>query len=102
MYDAACVVWPCDDGYHAVHCTETQDAQTNMSPMTPTQLCDRNEMVRRRKGGDAPDEKLGKCGGSLDEGQMEWLDIKLEEESRDTRMQFELWFVVCNTILICL
>ena len=59
-------------------------------------------MMRRRKGGDAPDEKLGNCGGSLDEGQTDWLDVKLEEYSRDTQMRFELSFVVGDTILICL
>ena len=59
-------------------------------------------MVRKRKGGDAPDEKLGKCGGSLDEGQTDGLDVKLEEYSRDTQMRFELSFVMCDTILICL
>ena len=74
----------------------------NMPLMTSTPLCDRNEMVRRRKGGHAPDEKLGKCGGSLDEGQTDWLEVKLEEDSRDARMRFGLSFVVCDTILICL
>ena len=59
-------------------------------------------MVRRRKGGDAPDEKLSKCGGSLDEGQTDGLDVKLEEYSRDAQMWFELSFIVCDTILICL
>ena len=73
-----------------------------MPPITPTYLWDRNEMARRQKGGDAPDKNLGKHRGSLGEGQTSRLDVKLEENSRDDRIRFELSFVMCDTVPICL
>jgi len=75
-----------------------------MPPTTPTQLWYRYETARgrKRKKGDAPDEKLSKCGGALDEGETDRLNIKLEEDPRDTRMGAELPFVVRDTVLICM
>jgi hypothetical protein len=82
-----------------------QDAQTNTPPMTPTQLRDRDidENVERTPNGrksDGPDKELSKCSGPLDESETDGLDVKLEEDSGDTRVGFELPFVVCDAILI--
>ena len=68
--DAVDVVWACDDQYHLVYRAEAQDAQTNIPPMMPTQLWDRNEDTARghewRKS-DGPDKELSKRSGPLDE-----------------------------------
>jgi hypothetical protein len=57
---------------------------------------------REGKGGDALDEESGKCGGALDERQMDGFDVKLEEESREARVGCELPFVVCDAELVCM
>ena len=75
----------------------------NMPPITPTPLWNRDENGERtpnERRRDGPDEELSKCGGPLDEGETDGLDVKLEEESWDTRVGFEYPFVVCDTILV--
>ena len=54
-----------------------------------------------RTKGDVPDEELSNCGGALDEGRTDGLNVKFEGDSRDDRVGVDLLFVVCNAVLIC-
>ena len=56
----------------------------------------------KRREGDTPDEELSNCDDALDEAQTDGLNVKLEEDSRDSRVGADLPFVVCDTVLICM
>ena len=80
----------------------SQDAQTNMLPITPNSCDTESETGCKRRKGGTPDEELSICGDALDEAQTDGLNVKLEEHSRDSRVGADLPFVVCDTVLNCM
>jgi hypothetical protein len=81
--DATCVVWPCDNGYHAVCYAETPGRTDEYSTYGASSGTDMRREKMRTEKNDALDEKLHEGGGLPYDGQTDRLDVKLEEDLPD-------------------
>ena len=78
-----------------------QDAHTNTPPTTPAHLFVYGSgFWGAKKGTNAPNKELTKGGRTLDDGETDGLNVKLEEDSRDALAVTDFPFIMRHTVLV--